>query len=46
MSMPTTRNSSPVAMPWLTMYSTAPVPASVVKAKMPSAMKPKCAMEV
>jgi hypothetical protein len=44
--MPTTRNSRPVAMPWLTMYSTAPVPASVVNAKMPSTMKPKCEIDV
>jgi hypothetical protein len=45
-NMPTTRNSRPVARPWLTMYSTAPVPAWVVKAKMPMPMKPKWAIDV
>ena len=39
---PTTRNSAPVEKPWLTMYSVAPEPPCVVKAKTPSAMKPKC----
>ena len=39
-------NSAPVERPWLTMYSTAPVPPWVVNAKMPSPMKPKCATDV
>jgi hypothetical protein len=39
-------NSAPVDSPWLTMYSTAPVIDSLVKAKIPSPMKPKCDTEV
>ena len=39
-------NSIPVVMPWFTMYSAAPANAWLEKAKMPSAMKPKWAIEV
>jgi hypothetical protein len=46
MSRPTTMNSIPVDRPWLTMYSADPAKACVEKAKIPSAMNPKCAIEV
>ena len=35
----------PVEIEWLSMYDTEPTTDCDVNAKMPSAMKPKCAME-
>ena len=43
---PMTRNKAPVDRPWLTMYRTAPVPPWDVRANVPRAMNPKCAMDV
>ena len=40
------RNSAAVEKPWLTMYSDAPAWLCAVIAKMPSAMKPKCEIDV
>ena len=44
-TMPITRISIPVAMLWLTMYDAAPTCACEEKAKMPSAMNPKWAID-